>query len=210
MIYDPGCEGDPRMELQDATGWQGRLAPSPGPRLGRGHRGRRPGGCHGGAASGARWAARRGDRARGVSAGEDCGDPLIPDSLRALERTMLLREVESRAAEMTSLRLFSPSGVEAVTIPTRALVIKRVDFDEMLARVAVKAGCGGGAGDGREPRSGRAGSDTDPASRHSAAGADRDRRDGRGHRRHRTRVWRRRARRSGSPAASSPAGRSAE
>lgn len=68
-----------------------------------------------------------------------CGDALIADSIRALERAALLREVESRAVETTSLRVFSPSQVEVV-IPTRALVIKRVDFDEMLARAAVGAG----------------------------------------------------------------------
>jgi flavin-dependent dehydrogenase len=68
-----------------------------------------------------------------------CGDALIADSIRALERATLLREVESRALETTSLRIFSPSQVEVV-IPTRALVIKRVDFDELLARAAVSAG----------------------------------------------------------------------
>ncbi len=68
-----------------------------------------------------------------------CGDALIPDSLRALERAMLLRQVESRAAEVASLRLFGPSGVEVV-IPTRALVIKRVDFDDLLVHAAVEAG----------------------------------------------------------------------
>lgn len=68
-----------------------------------------------------------------------CGDALIADSLRVLERAALLREVESRAVEMTSLMLFSPSQIEVV-VPTRALVVKRAEFDELLARAAVDAG----------------------------------------------------------------------
>lgn len=68
-----------------------------------------------------------------------CGDALIADSQRVLERATLLREVESRALQTTFLRLFSPSQIEVV-IPTRTLVIKRIDFDEMLARAAVAAG----------------------------------------------------------------------
>lgn len=68
-----------------------------------------------------------------------CGDALIADSIRALERALLLSEVEARAVEATSLRMFSPSQVEVV-IPTRALLIKRIDFDALLARAAADAG----------------------------------------------------------------------
>lgn len=68
-----------------------------------------------------------------------CGDALISDSIRVLERAMLLSQVESRAVEATSLRVFSPSLIE-LTIPTRALVIKRIEFDEVIVRGAVNAG----------------------------------------------------------------------
>jgi flavin-dependent dehydrogenase len=68
-----------------------------------------------------------------------CGDALIADSIHALERATLSHEIEMRAMETTSLRFFSPSEIEVV-IPTRALVIKRVDFDEVLARAAADAG----------------------------------------------------------------------
>jgi menaquinone-9 beta-reductase len=68
-----------------------------------------------------------------------CGDALIADSIRALERVMLLHEVEALAMETRSLRFFSSSQVDVV-IPTRALVIKRLYLDEVLARAAVDAG----------------------------------------------------------------------
>lgn len=68
-----------------------------------------------------------------------CGDALISDSIRALERASLLHEVKARAVETTYLRFFSPSEFEVV-IPTRALVIKRIELDAMLARAAVDAG----------------------------------------------------------------------
>jgi menaquinone-9 beta-reductase len=68
-----------------------------------------------------------------------CGDGLIPDSLRVLARAGLLAEVEARSRETTSLRVFSASHIE-VTIPTRALVIKRVELDELLARAAAASG----------------------------------------------------------------------
>jgi flavin-dependent dehydrogenase len=68
-----------------------------------------------------------------------CGDALIADSIRVLERAMLLQGVESRAVETKSLHIFSPSQIEVV-VPTRALVIKRIKLDELLVSAAVSAG----------------------------------------------------------------------
>ena len=68
-----------------------------------------------------------------------CGDALIADSIRVLDRAGLLSLVEASAVEATSLRLFSPSETEVV-VPTRALVVKRRKFDELLISAAAGDG----------------------------------------------------------------------
>jgi flavin-dependent dehydrogenase len=68
-----------------------------------------------------------------------CGDALIPDSIRVLARAGLLQNVQERALETTTLRLFSASQTELV-IPLHALVIKRVVLDHMLIAAAAEAG----------------------------------------------------------------------
>lgn len=68
-----------------------------------------------------------------------CGDALIADSIRALDRAGLLPDVEARANRARSLQIFSPS-LHEVTISTQALLIKRSELDEMIARAAAAAG----------------------------------------------------------------------
>jgi flavin-dependent dehydrogenase len=68
-----------------------------------------------------------------------CGDALIADSIRALDRVGLLPEVSVRAKAISSLQFFSPSQL-AVTFSTHALVIKRLELDELIAQAAAAAG----------------------------------------------------------------------
>jgi flavin-dependent dehydrogenase len=68
-----------------------------------------------------------------------CGDALIADAIRALDRAGLLGRIAACSAESTSLRLFSASHVE-VQVPVRTLVIKRVDLDEIIAAEAADCG----------------------------------------------------------------------
>lgn len=68
-----------------------------------------------------------------------CGDALIPDAIRALERAGLLKAIVGRAAETSSLQVFSPSMI-GMTLSMRALTIKRVELDAILAEAAVEAG----------------------------------------------------------------------
>ena len=68
-----------------------------------------------------------------------CGDALIPDAIRALHRAELLGKVEQSAQETSSLRVFSPSKI-GMTIPMRALTIKRIELDTMVASAAAEAG----------------------------------------------------------------------
>lgn len=68
-----------------------------------------------------------------------CGDALIPDAIRALSRAGLLEAVERRAAETSMLQVFSPSMI-GMTLSMRALTIKRVELDAILAEAAVDAG----------------------------------------------------------------------
>lgn len=68
-----------------------------------------------------------------------CGDALIPDAIRALDRAGLLGAVESRAAETSTLQVFSPSMI-GMTLSMRALTIKRIELDAILAEAAVEAG----------------------------------------------------------------------
>lgn len=68
-----------------------------------------------------------------------CGDALIADAIRALDRAGLLGRIAERSVDSTSLRLFSASHVE-VQIPVRTLLIKRVDLDTIIAAEAADCG----------------------------------------------------------------------
>ena len=68
-----------------------------------------------------------------------CGDALIPDAIRALERAGLLGKVEKRAAATSFVQVFSPS-MFGMTIPMPALTIKRIELDTILASAAAEAG----------------------------------------------------------------------
>jgi len=68
-----------------------------------------------------------------------CGDALIPDSLRALERASLLDRVKARSREARRLMMYSPSRIE-YAVDTNVLVIKRRELDAMLVEAASDAG----------------------------------------------------------------------
>jgi len=68
-----------------------------------------------------------------------CGDALIADSIRVLDRAGLLGQVETSAVSTTTSQLFSPSQIELV-ISGRALVIKRCHLDGLLGQAAASAG----------------------------------------------------------------------
>jgi geranylgeranyl reductase family protein len=68
-----------------------------------------------------------------------CGDALIPDALRALERAGLLGAVRARSFEGRRHLLYSPSRV-AADMELNTLVIKRMDLDVLLAHAAAEAG----------------------------------------------------------------------
>lgn len=67
-----------------------------------------------------------------------CGDALIADALRVLERVGALQRVRDRSHASTRLSVYSPSGIE-VPLATNALVIRRETLDAMLAEMAVEA-----------------------------------------------------------------------
>jgi geranylgeranyl reductase family protein len=75
-----------------------------------------------------------------------CGDALIADALRALDRARLLGKITEVAKASTSLRLFSASQLE-VRIPSRTLLIKRIHLDEVIAAEAYAAGATVAIGD---------------------------------------------------------------
>lgn len=68
-----------------------------------------------------------------------CGDALIPDAIRALDRAGLLDEVRARGREAHRLMLYSPSRL-AVPVQARALTIARTELDAILAHAAARAG----------------------------------------------------------------------
>lgn len=68
-----------------------------------------------------------------------CGDALIPDAIRVLDRFGLLDRVRAESHEARRLLLYSPAGIE-VPVATRALVIRREQLDAMLAEGAANAG----------------------------------------------------------------------
>ena len=86
-----------------------------------------------------------------------CGDALIPDSLRALERASVLGRVQARSRHARRLLMYSPSRIE-FGIDTSVLVIKRRELDAMLVEAASDAGATIAQGDvtGIEPVNGHA------------------------------------------------------
>jgi geranylgeranyl reductase family protein len=68
-----------------------------------------------------------------------CGDLLIADALRALERAGLLGSVRESAHEVNGFSVFSPSRIH-FDLPGRYLVLRRRRLDALLARAAVEAG----------------------------------------------------------------------
>ncbi|HEY8551692.1 MAG TPA: NAD(P)/FAD-dependent oxidoreductase, partial [Vicinamibacterales bacterium] len=68
-----------------------------------------------------------------------CGDALIPDALRLLERLGLLDAVRALGHDVSTLALYSASRVR-LDIPGRFVTIRRIVFDAFLAQEAVKAG----------------------------------------------------------------------
>ncbi len=68
-----------------------------------------------------------------------CGDALLEDALRCLDRAGLLGRVSSHGYTLTSCAVHSPGGVE-LRLPGRFLSIKRVVLDELLRSEAVASG----------------------------------------------------------------------
>lgn len=68
-----------------------------------------------------------------------CGEALIADSLRCLDRLGLLAAVRARAHAVDELAAFSPAGVE-VRLPSASLTLERRVFDALLAGAAAEAG----------------------------------------------------------------------
>ncbi len=69
-----------------------------------------------------------------------CGDGLISDALRALQRAGLYEEVAAAAHRLELATAYSPSRI-AVDVPGEAMTLKRLHLDTILASGAV----GGGA-----------------------------------------------------------------
>jgi geranylgeranyl reductase family protein len=68
-----------------------------------------------------------------------CGDALIPDAWRCLERLDLLENVRRAAREVSGASVFSPSR-RRVDIDGAFLTLKRIDFDAILVDEAVRSG----------------------------------------------------------------------
>jgi geranylgeranyl reductase family protein len=68
-----------------------------------------------------------------------CGDALIADALRCLERAGLSEAVSAAAFETHTTSIYSPSQIRC-DVQGRFLTLKRFVFDDMLVRAAVAAG----------------------------------------------------------------------
>jgi len=68
-----------------------------------------------------------------------CGDGLIPDAHRALQRLGLLEEVMARAQPVRHLRCIAPRGGH-IDVPGTLAVLPRRELDLLLARAAAAAG----------------------------------------------------------------------
>jgi geranylgeranyl reductase family protein len=68
-----------------------------------------------------------------------CGDGLLDDALRGLERAGVLDQVTARGWAPTWCRVFSPGCIE-LRVPGRFLTIKRVALDDIIRAEAVRLG----------------------------------------------------------------------
>ncbi len=68
-----------------------------------------------------------------------CGDGLIPDTIRSLQRAGLLEAVEAEAFRSSRLSVFSPTAV-GVDIPGRFLTLRRRRLDHLLLDAARRCG----------------------------------------------------------------------
>lgn len=68
-----------------------------------------------------------------------CGDALIPDALRALDRLGLAREVLSAARPLQRVRIFAPNGSH-VELDGQLASLPRLRLDDALRAAAVAAG----------------------------------------------------------------------
>ena len=68
-----------------------------------------------------------------------CGDGLIPDAHRALERLGVLDEVMARAQSVGHVRCYGPTG-RHVDVPGTLAVLPRRELDHILVRAAQRAG----------------------------------------------------------------------
>ncbi len=69
-----------------------------------------------------------------------CGDGLIADSLKCLDKVGLLETVQSLSFTTNSLQVYSPSG-HHVAIKGQFLTLKRRYLDTLIVQEAVRAGC---------------------------------------------------------------------
>ncbi|MBL0150474.1 MAG: NAD(P)/FAD-dependent oxidoreductase [Ideonella sp.] len=90
------------------------------------------------------WLARQGQRVllvdrQAFPRDKVCGDGLIPDAHRALERLGLLGEVLARAQTAQHVACIAPRGGR-VDVPGRLAVLPRRELDDLLKRGAERAG----------------------------------------------------------------------
>lgn len=68
-----------------------------------------------------------------------CGDGLIPDSLRCIDRMGLLSEVKKRGRIISDLTYYSPSRVR-IDVKSEMITIKRFYLDNIIVQEAIKSG----------------------------------------------------------------------
>ncbi len=68
-----------------------------------------------------------------------CGDLLIPDSLKLLERIGLLDRVRAIGQRVDRIRVFSPSRID-FAVPGQYLTVRRDRLDALLMQAAIEAG----------------------------------------------------------------------
>lgn len=68
-----------------------------------------------------------------------CGDALLPDAARCLDRLSLLGTITALAHRASELRVLSPSGI-GFSVPGSYLTIRRQRLDDLLAREAIRLG----------------------------------------------------------------------
>ena len=68
-----------------------------------------------------------------------CGDGLLPDAMRVLDRLGVGEAVRSQGHRAEGIRVWSPSGIE-VGVEARAWTLRRTDLDALLAARAAQEG----------------------------------------------------------------------